>query len=118
MVLCPSAASAFVEKLHPHWLYVLVVPSWLYSVNGLHANQPSFCFLSRMVVGSIVDLLEVGVPRCFASPFGRPEFGTIKPSISSGLPEVGVPFLVLLDAWQLCWSSGHQYGLLEVGVLF
>jgi hypothetical protein len=24
--------------------------------------------------------------------------------------------MVLLDGWQLCWSSGHQNDLLEVGV--
>jgi hypothetical protein len=43
-----------------------------------------------MVVGSIEDLLEVGVPRCSASPSGCLESKSIKSTILSGLIEVGV----------------------------
>jgi hypothetical protein len=96
------------------------------SVNELNTNQPIFCFLSRTVIGSMKDLLEVGVPRYSVGPSGSLESRSIKSTILSGLPEVGVPWSLSLsmheylsalqDDCQLCWSSGNQNSLPEVSV--
>jgi hypothetical protein len=65
--------------------YVLVAPPGLCNVNGPMPINLYLCFLSRMIIGSIEDLHEVGVPRCSTSPSGHLESRLIKTIISSGL---------------------------------
>jgi hypothetical protein len=56
---------------------------------ALQVNEPIpinlyLCFLSRMVVGSVEDLHEVGVPCCSTSLSRRLESRSIKTVILSG----------------------------------
>jgi hypothetical protein len=68
----------------PARLSILVAPLGLCSVNRPIPISLYFCLLSRMVVGSIQDLHEVGMPRCSACPSGRLESISIKTINSSG----------------------------------
>jgi hypothetical protein len=74
----PSSAHSY------GWRWWEITWARLYSLNKLIPISLYFCFLSIMVVGSIKDLHEVGVPHCSTSLSGRLEIKYFTSTILSG----------------------------------
>jgi hypothetical protein len=87
-----------------------------------YSNQPTFLLPEQNGRRFNWRPSGVGVPRCSTRSVWAP---WVQSMISSGprgrctryLGHQYLSTMPLLDDWQLCWSSGHQNGFSEVGVL-